>query len=34
MQIKESSINKIIEEVIQDDRFELPPNGQTSAKMF
>jgi len=31
MQIKESSINKIIEEVVQGDTFELPPDGQNSA---
>jgi len=28
MQIKDSSINKIIEEVVQGDRFEPPPDDQ------
>lgn len=34
MQVEGSTINKIVEEVIQGDRFELSPVGKNSARMF
>ena len=34
IQVKGSTINKIIQQVIQGDRFELSPEGQNSARIF
>lgn len=34
IQVKGSTINKIIQQVIQGDGFELSPEGQNSARIF